>query len=184
MLWRVQESILTFSSFALMKVNYFRNQHFSFLLFPILRRWLGSKNSSLFPTFPYVTWGICLFELAQSLIWKSTRQGEYETKNRVFWEWGEVSPEEGMATHSSILAWRIPWTEEPGGLQSIRSQRVGHFWSNLVHTHTAVPARLRRCAELSAVSGCHGDKNWRSRAYPGFWLGCLNYYIRIWVNHE
>ena len=33
---------------------------------------------------------------------------------------------EGMATHSSILAWRIPWTEEPGGLQSIESQRVGH----------------------------------------------------------
>ena len=35
-------------------------------------------------------------------------------------------PEEGMATHSSVLAWRIPWTEEPGGLQSIGSQRVGH----------------------------------------------------------
>ena len=34
--------------------------------------------------------------------------------------------EEGMATHFSILAWRIPWTEEPGGLQSIGSQRVGH----------------------------------------------------------
>ena len=34
--------------------------------------------------------------------------------------------EMGMATHSSILAWRIPWTEEPGGLQSIESQRVGH----------------------------------------------------------
>ena len=34
--------------------------------------------------------------------------------------------EEGMATHSSILAWRIPWTEEPGGLQSKGSQRVGH----------------------------------------------------------
>ena len=32
--------------------------------------------------------------------------------------------EEGMATHSSILAWRIPWTEEPGGLQSTGSQRV------------------------------------------------------------
>ena len=31
-----------------------------------------------------------------------------------------------MATHSSILAWRIPWTEEPGGLQSMGSQRVGH----------------------------------------------------------
>ena len=36
----------------------------------------------------------------------------------------EDSPEEGMATHSSILAWRIPWTEQPGGLQSIGSQRV------------------------------------------------------------
>ena len=34
--------------------------------------------------------------------------------------------EEGMATHSSILAWRILWTESPGGLQSIGSQRVRH----------------------------------------------------------
>ena len=34
--------------------------------------------------------------------------------------------EEGMATHSSVLAWRIPWTEESGGLQSMGSQRVGH----------------------------------------------------------
>ena len=44
--------------------------------------------------------------------------------------------EEGMATHHSILAWKIPWTEEPGGLQSIASQRVRHDWSNLAHTHT------------------------------------------------
>ena len=36
------------------------------------------------------------------------------------------SPEEGMATHSGILAWRTPWTEQPGGLQSIALQRVGH----------------------------------------------------------
>ena len=34
--------------------------------------------------------------------------------------------EKGMAIHTSILIWRIPWTEEPGGLQSIGSQRVGH----------------------------------------------------------
>jgi len=40
---------------------------------------------------------------------------------------GQEDPlEEGMATPSSILAWRIPQTEEPGGLQSMRSQRVGH----------------------------------------------------------
>ena len=38
----------------------------------------------------------------------------------------ENSLEKEMATHSSILAWKIPWTEEPGGLQSIVSQRAGH----------------------------------------------------------
>ena len=42
--------------------------------------------------------------------------------------------EEEMATHSSILAWRIPWTEEPGGLQSMGSQRLGHDWSDLAPT--------------------------------------------------
>ena len=42
---------------------------------------------------------------------------------------GQEDPlEKDMATHSSILAWRIPWTMEPGGLQSIGSQRVGHNW--------------------------------------------------------
>ena len=40
---------------------------------------------------------------------------------------GQEDPrEKKMATHSSILAWRIPWTEEPGGLQSMGSQRVQH----------------------------------------------------------
>ena len=40
---------------------------------------------------------------------------------------GQEDPlEKGMATHYSILAWRIAWTEEPGGLQSLGSQRVGH----------------------------------------------------------
>ena len=36
-----------------------------------------------------------------------------------------------MTTHTSILAWRIPWTEEPGGLQSMGSQRAGHDWSEI-----------------------------------------------------
>jgi len=40
---------------------------------------------------------------------------------------GQEDPlEQGMATHSSILAWEIPWTQEPGRLQSLGSQRVGH----------------------------------------------------------
>ena len=47
------------------------------------------------------------------------------------WVWSlgwEVPPKEGMVTHWSILNWRIPWAEEPGGLQSMRSQRIGHDW--------------------------------------------------------
>ena len=44
--------------------------------------------------------------------------------------------EEGIEIHSSILAWRIPWTKEPGGLQSTVSQRIRHDWSDLAHTHT------------------------------------------------
>ena len=48
------------------------------------------------------------------------------------WDWslGQEDPlEEGMATHSSILVWRSPWTKEPRGLQSMRLQRVRHDWA-------------------------------------------------------
>ena len=57
-----------------------------------------------------------------------------------------------MATQSSILAWRIPWTEEPGGLQSMRLQRDRHDWSDLVHMHTSLlypfqtEGQFRACA--------------------------------------
>ena len=53
------------------------------------------------------------------------------------WSLGWEDPlEKGMATHSSILAWRIPWTGEPGGIQSKGLQRVGHDWATNTHTHT------------------------------------------------
>ena len=45
----------------------------------------------------------------------------------------EGPQEEGMATHSNILAWRIPWTEEPGGLQSMESERVQHDLATKQH---------------------------------------------------
>ena len=50
--------------------------------------------------------------------------------------------EKGMATHSSVLAWRIPWTEEPGGLQSMGSQRVDTT-EQLIHSHTHVLTGMR-----------------------------------------
>ena len=52
---------------------------------------------------------------------------------------GQEDPlKEGMATHSSILTWGIPWTEQPGGLQTMGSQRVRHDRSYWAHTHTAI----------------------------------------------
>ena len=48
----------------------------------------------------------------------------------------EDSLEKGMATHSSVLAWRIPWTEKPDGPQSMRSQRIRH--NSNFHFHTTV----------------------------------------------
>ena len=50
--------------------------------------------------------------------------------------------EKGMATHSSILAWRITWTEEPGGLQSMGLQRVGHDRASNIHTHMGGGSQL------------------------------------------
>ena len=50
----------------------------------------------------------------------------------------EDAIEKGMATHSSILAWRIPWTEEPGELQSMGSPRVGHDWATNIYAYRKV----------------------------------------------
>ena len=49
------------------------------------------------------------------------------------------SPEQAMAAHSSVLAWRIPGMAEPGGLPSVGSHRFGHDWSDLAATAAAVP---------------------------------------------
>ena len=58
-----------------------------------------------------------------------------ETQETWVWSLGQEDPlEEGITPHSSIFAWRIPGTEEPGGLQSTGSQRVGHDWSDLACT--------------------------------------------------
>ena len=62
----------------------------------------------------------------------------------------ENSLEEGMATHSSIPAWRIPWTEEPGSLQSIGLQGVRCDWSDLAHTHTYIIDAI--CEYVDSIS--------------------------------
>ena len=61
------------------------------------------------------------------VIWaNSLRQvNVYPDFSSIKWKWHK-NLEKEVATHSTILAWRISWTEEPGGLQSVGSQRIGH----------------------------------------------------------
>ena len=64
---------------------------------------------------------------------------------------GEDALEEGMATRSSVLAWRTPWTEEPGGLQSIEPQRVRHDGSDLAHPQAITTVRdVYQCSQSVA----------------------------------
>ena len=67
----------------------------------------------------------------------------------------EDTREKEMATHSSTLAWRIPWTEEPGRLQSMGSQRVGHDLA-IEHAHT------RTQKKPISVPGTYTDHLWES----------------------
>ena len=73
------------------------------------------------------------------------------------WSLGQEDPlENGMATHSSILAWRISWTEEPGRLQSVGSQRVQHDWVSNTHIYSvfwgaALLQLSLHCLSLSCV---------------------------------
>ena len=63
---------------------------------------------------------------------------------------------EGVATHSSVLAWRIPWTEERGGLQTMGSQRVGHDWAANAFTPYPIQSHFwRSCPHPYPFSSFH-----------------------------
>ena len=66
----------------------------------------------------------------------------------------EDTLEEEMATHSSILAWRIPWTEERGGLPSVGLHTVGPEWSDLAHTHTHTVLSVQLNVIMSDTCAC------------------------------
>ena len=80
--------------------------------------------------YPFI---LCIGELGNSLVAQRIKHLPAMRETRV-WSLGWEDPlEKEMATHSSILAWRIPWTEEPGRLQSTGSQRVRHNWATSLH---------------------------------------------------
>ena len=74
--------------------------------------------------------------------------------------------EKEMATHSSILAWKIPWTEEPGGPQSMEMQRVGHNW---VHIFMFLPTSFYSVQDQfsSVAQSCPTLCNPMNRSTPG-----------------
>ena len=75
-------------------------------------------------------------DLLLTLVTQTVKNLSAMQKTQV-WSLGQEDPlEEGMATHSSILAWRIPWMEEPARLPAMEQQRVGHDWATNIFTFT------------------------------------------------
>ena len=100
--------------------------------------------------------------------------------------------EEGVATHSSILAWRIPWTEGPHELQSMGSQRVGHDWvtkhstwlfsgswswsSNTLATWCEEPTEKTLMLGMLKAGGEGGERGWDG------WMASLTEWTRVWAS--
>ena len=86
------------------------------------------------------------------------------TQETWVWSLGWEDPlEEGMAPHSSILARKIPWTEEPGGLQSMGSLRVGHNWAPSLSLFTFMHWRRKwQPAPAFCLENPRGREAWRA----------------------
>ena len=82
-----------------------------------------------------------------TLLWNVLHKAKQETWEMWVGSLGKEDPfEEEMATHSSILTWRIPWTEEPGGLQSMGWQGVRHDWViNTKQMEEIIKFKLFKC---------------------------------------
>ena len=127
-------SIRVFSNESALHIRWpkYWSSHYEFLL------WI--------PTVTFLTErkfrGNSLTQVAQ---WSRIGLPGQETQETWVQSLGREDPlEEGMATCSSILVWRTPWTEEPGGPQSMGSQRVGHSWvteHTRAHTHSGYAGR-------------------------------------------
>ena len=96
-----------------------------------------------------------------------------------------------LATHSSILAWEIPWTEEPGRLQSMGSQRIGHDWATeyvcttwLNHRCTGIWHKVLLCVPvrmfLDQIGICAGKVS-KGDAFPRWFSSHL---LRTWIEQE
>ena len=99
------------------------------------------------------------------------------------WALSQQDPlQEGMATHSSILAWTIPWKEEPGRLQSRGSQRVRHNWSGLAHTHRSRIAESYSNLMFNFVRNYHiASKVWNLTLNTRRFILWKNFFT-VWIS--
>ena len=93
-------------------------------ILPFVTTWMNLEDIMLSEIPIHRKTNTALFHLSE--VYKLVRLTEAEIRVVV-----ARCSEKEMATHSSILAWRIPWTDEPGGLPSVGSHRVGHDWNDL-----------------------------------------------------
>ena len=112
-----------------------------------------------------------------------------ETKEMWLPSLGQEDPLKiGTATHSSILAWRIPWTEEPGRLQSMGLQRLRHDWSDLgcmhtenevypIYTSLYVPGFMSTCSKNTQLL-----EDYQSLVELRTWSGCLCGSPCVWTS--
>ena len=101
-----------------------------------------SSHSCLQGIFLTQEWNPGLLHCRRFLFPGASESKELPTMQET-WVWflGQEDPlEKGMATHYTVISWRIPWTEEPGGLLSLGSQRVGQDWVTDTFTRSSVLA--------------------------------------------
>ena len=93
----------------------------------------------------------------------------------------EETLEKGMATHSRILAWRIPWTEESGRLQSVGSRRVEHDWATNTFTTLLIPWDFELQTTRSTLGSCFNPLSDLLASSCCFFLSSLELTLRLWV---
>ena len=136
-----------------------RNHHYA--------RWLSLLCSNSCPQFGAST--------RASLVAQTVKNLSAMQETQV-WSLGWEDPlQTGIATHSSILAWRIPWTEEPGWPQCMGSQRVRHNWVTIslslshTHTHTHTMSEGQQVIWADSLSGHTPTEQW-DEAVTSVWF--------------
>ena len=133
-------------------INDFLN---NYIVYTAIKSW--DFSAYIFHIYIY----ICVW-VSQDAQWVKSLPAIQETQEMWVRSLDQEDPlEEGTATYSSILAWRIPWTEDPGRLQSVGSQRFEYVWSDLA----AATAYMCACIHI----------------YKCIWLALCMYICIVWV---